>query len=75
MDVLDDAKQLEMRQRDQALASHQAGREREPEQWIEQGQVLCIDCSDPVSIKRLAAKPNAARCIDCQSLHELQDHC
>ena len=75
MDVLDDAKQLEMRQRDQALASHQARQEPEPEQWIDNGIVCCIDCEVPIPTERLDAKPNAARCIECQSLYELQDHC
>lgn len=26
----------------------------------------CIDCGDPIPPGRLAAKPNAPRCFDCQ---------
>jgi DnaK suppressor protein len=75
MDQLDDAAMLEQADRDRALSNQCAHREPEPDQWIEDGVVLCIDCAEPVSQPRLAAKPNAARCIDCQQLHERQDHC
>ncbi|WP_028294273.1 TraR/DksA C4-type zinc finger protein [Oceanobacter kriegii] len=74
MSPLDEAKELEQQDRERALRNH-AARQHEPDQWIENGVVLCIDCAEPVSIKRLAAKPAAARCIDCQQLCELQNHC
>lgn len=31
---------------------------------------LCIDCGKPISLMRLAAKPEAVRCIACQRDHE-----
>lgn len=74
MDILDRAKQAEMADRQRALSAQQE-KTKEPEQLIVAGEVLCIDCDSQVSKPRLAAKPNAARCIGCQSLHELQDHC
>ena len=40
------------------------------EQRISGGQVLCMDCEDEIGAARLAALPNAVRCIDCQSIHE-----
>ncbi|MDP2548070.1 TraR/DksA C4-type zinc finger protein [Oceanobacter sp. 4_MG-2023] len=74
-DPLDAAKEIEVLQREQALANHLSRQVPEPEQWIQDGIVMCIDCACEISPKRLAAKPHAARCIDCQALHELQDHC
>ncbi len=74
MDQLDEAKALEMADRQRAIANHQA-KAQEPEQWIDNGIVCCIDCEVPIPTERLDAKPNAARCIECQSLYELQDHC
>ena len=68
-DQLDTAKELEMLHEAKSLKQHREAA-REPEQWIQNGMVLCIDCSAPVSKKRLAAKPNAARCIHCQTHHE-----
>lgn len=74
MDILDHAKQTEMADRQRAIAA-QREKTKEPEQLIADGEVLCIDCDRQVSKPRLAAKPNAARCIECQSTHELKDRC
>ena len=74
MDILDRAKDLEMDDRKRAIAA-QCEKSKEPAQLVVGGQVLCIDCDDAVSKPRLAAKPNAARCIECQSLHEQMDYC
>ena len=68
-DILDQAEQLESRQRLEALL-HVQQSNYEPEQYNFQGKVLCIDCDLPIQSKRLYAKPNAARCIDCQELWE-----
>lgn len=68
-DQLDRARAIEMRQREAALqeALHTTP---EPPQQIINGVVCCIDCDEPVSPQRLRAKPNAARCIHCQSQEE-----
>ncbi|OPX57058.1 transcriptional regulator, TraR/DksA family [Oceanospirillum multiglobuliferum] len=68
-DILDKAQALECQQRDWALAQHER-RKAEPAQKRIQGQVLCLACGEPVGYARLQAKPNAAYCIDCQSLRE-----
>lgn len=70
MDDADRAKEIEMRDRRAALKM--AKHHPEPAQQIIDDEVLCIDCDTPVSQERLKAKPNAARCIDCQSLHEMK---
>jgi len=31
---------------------------------------FCIDCEQPISVKRLELYPNATRCISCQENHE-----
>ncbi|NVK42130.1 MAG: TraR/DksA C4-type zinc finger protein [Oceanospirillaceae bacterium] len=68
MDDADRAKEIE--QRDRRAAIEMASRHMEPPQQIINGQVLCIDCDEPVQAERLQAKPNAARCIECQGFHE-----
>jgi DnaK suppressor protein len=72
MDAIDNAANLEQFDRDRAL-TEQRNRGAEPPQHIEAGQVLCIDCDTPIGLKRLAAKPTAARCIDCQQLFEYRE--
>ena len=34
----------------------------------------CVDCGDAVPEGRLEAKPEAARCVRCQSKHDRQRH-
>ncbi|HEY2574839.1 MAG TPA: TraR/DksA C4-type zinc finger protein [Streptosporangiaceae bacterium] len=34
----------------------------------------CVDCGDSVPDGRLEAKPEAARCVRCQSKHDRQRH-
>lgn len=74
MDDADRAKEIEILHRRAAL--EMAKRHPEPPQKITNGQVLCIDCDEPVQSKRLEAKPNAARCIECQCIYEKRErHC
>lgn len=71
MDDLDRAKDLEMMQRDIAL-KNTLNRHQDKQQFDEAGNVICIDCAELISPKRLAAKPDAARCVDCKTAHELK---
>ena len=75
MDDLDRAKDLEIFQRDNALNAQKLTAKEPPQDIDQDGNVCCIDCGDEVSRQRLAAKPNAARCIECQQLSELRDKC
>lgn len=72
MDALDEAKELEMADRDRALANHLAS-VIEPPQDVENGIVYCVHCGTPITPERLLAKPDAARCIECQTLHEIKE--
>jgi DnaK suppressor protein len=67
-DILDEAKKLEIRHRQAALDN--ALKRTEPTQQTLDGRVICISCDAPISLDRLAAKPNAARCIHCQQIEE-----
>ncbi len=74
-DPFDTAQELEQLHRQHALKAAQS-RQQEPAQDIDEwGLVHCIDCSDIIPHERLAIKPNAARCITCQQLTELQERC
>ncbi|MGI1669988.1 MAG: TraR/DksA C4-type zinc finger protein [Neptuniibacter sp.] len=69
MDVIDHAKELELKQRQIAL-DKTLKNASEPQQEIIDGVVICIACGIDIPPARLAAKPNAARCIDCQQIEE-----
>lgn len=69
MDQLDHAKALEMQHRQRALQEVLTANPEPPQETLD-GRVVCIDCDHPISTARLAAKPNAARCIGCQQLQE-----
>lgn len=68
-DQLDRAKKLEMGHR-QASLENTLQQAQEPPQEILDGVVVCIDCGINIPLDRLAAKPDAARCINCQSRKE-----
>lgn len=71
MDDADRAKKIEQLHRRAAL--EMAKRHPEPPQKMIAGNVLCIDCDDAISKERLAAKPDAARCIECQSIKDKKE--
>ena len=71
-DIIDRAKDAEMRHRKAALEEFLAN-SKEPEQYVVDGQVLCIRCECAIETARLKAKPEAARCIRCQQ-HEENKH-
>lgn len=71
MDDADRAKQIEMRNERVALKIAQY--HPEPPQKILNTEVICIDCDEPLATTRLTAKPNAARCIECQCIHEKKE--
>jgi len=71
MDDADRAKIIEMQHRRAAVEI--AKTHPEPPQLIVNGIVLCMDCDAPQKENRLTAKPNAARCVECQTQHEKQE--
>lgn len=72
MDAADNAKNFEQLRRKIALDNHKNS-VIEPPQDVVDGVVYCIDCGVQISANRLAAKPNAARCIDCQEIYETRE--
>lgn len=71
MDQLDEAKALEQVDRERALATQKSTRLKEPPQWVEGGEVLCLECALPIEPARLEIKPDAARCTECQNIYEI----
>lgn len=51
------------RECDQEIARIRAG-------LAEEGEVVCVDCDEPIGAARKAALPSADRCIDCQQAYE-----
>jgi DnaK suppressor protein len=70
-DIADQTEALEAFQRELALQA-QAGRRDTTPQVLVGGIVECCDCGDAVSAERLDALPDAARCVDCQALFEVE---
>ncbi|MFD3263347.1 TraR/DksA C4-type zinc finger protein [Phenylobacterium ferrooxidans] len=66
-DVIDDAQRFEAFRRDLALAAALAGERRRD---VVFGVLVCADCDDPMEDERLAARPEAIRCLTCQEAHE-----
>ncbi len=65
-DLLDKAKALEQDFRDKAIKAAR-NTPTEPEQWIEEGVVRCLECCCIIPQARLDIKPNAAYCTPCQT--------
>lgn len=65
-DLCDRASVLEQALHETALAAHRAARCAEPA--APDGR--CIGCGDPIPPERLAARPGAARCVECQEREE-----
>ncbi|MFZ5426470.1 MAG: TraR/DksA C4-type zinc finger protein [Thermodesulfobacteriota bacterium] len=64
MDEADKAQECEAL--DRAAAIRRAAHRRTEEQLVMGGKVFCLGCGEAVPAKRLAAVPDACRCIDCQ---------
>lgn len=68
-DIVDRAQELEDRLRDEALerfrSAHIVG---DGEQVVYPRD--CVQCADPIPLKRLLAQPSAIRCTPCAALYE-----
>lgn len=71
-DVIDRASDTEQLINDSALYQHQRDRERTTQVWCG-GVVVCMDCEAAIPSERLLAIPECARCIDCQTMHEIRE--
>lgn len=72
MDDADRAKVVEQAHRKRALALLQDAAEREKSEGpiMIDGVAHCRDCKEPIPTERLAARPDAARCITCKEILE-----
>lgn len=68
MDTADRAQKFEERERSQALAAQQATATETPREV--DGVRVCLGCEEEIELPRLAANPDAVRCMDCQTLFE-----
>lgn len=69
MDIADKAKERETLHRDESLARHRAAQQQE-KPLIINGIRRCLDCHDPIDLRRIDASPGAVRCTECQQYHE-----
>lgn len=65
MDEIDRAQEQEESQRDFALRN-QLTQRRKTEPLLVDGEHVCIGCFEPIELRRLAAIPDADRCMQCQ---------
>lgn len=69
MDTVDIAKELELKQRDEALKTHFSNQAKETPLIID-GVRVCLDCDAAIPEERIQANPAAVRCTECQSYQE-----
>lgn len=72
MDDADWAKRYEQEDRQRAISAALARPEQPPQQFDDNGNVICLECGDPIPEARLAIKPDAARCTECKARLERQ---
>lgn len=70
MDFADHAADLEQRQRDIALARAKAKSSTDAPPIAPGDSRACLDCGVTINPKRLAIKPGATRCTECQTYHD-----
>jgi len=73
MDDVDHAQELNELFRSQALDAHFRRCGEEFGAMIENARI-CRGCGEEIDPDRLAAKPDAVRCIDCQGKKERKRH-
>lgn len=70
MDDVDRAKELEQEHRLRAVENELASHIERESPLIINGVRCCVDCRDPIPAKRLAARPDSVRCIECKQIKE-----
>lgn len=69
-DIFDRASALEQQERDASIARRKEIAATHDAPFEIEGVRVCLDCCEPIAKKRLKALPTAARCVDCQEIHE-----
>lgn len=73
MDQLDQAKRIEMEQRQREIDA-QIAKGAETETPDEEGGIrYCLSCAIEIDKKRLAARPESVRCVDCKTEKEKRE--
>lgn len=67
-DPNDVATVFEEAERDSVVACH-VNRIKQPPVYIDNERV-CMDCYDPIPIKRIEAYPECVRCVCCEDDHQ-----
>lgn len=70
-DHIDSANDLAQLNTESALYVHQRDKDTTRQIWLG-GVVVCIDCEMAIPSPRLLVIPDCARCIDCQTAHEIR---
>lgn len=61
--------EAELAGRRAAMAEHIAGASKMVPLVVD-GVRVCLDCGYPIDTARIAAQPQAVRCVECQSIYE-----
>ena len=70
-DIADFAFQRELSDTQGRILQQEENQVREAIERVKTGQYgICADCGRPIGKARLAARPEATLCIDCQAKHE-----
>lgn len=76
MDDVDHSQMISEMYLSQALKAHFETKNPPQSPFVkgEGKESVCIDCGEEIDPGRLAAKPDAVRCIDCQGKRERKRH-
>jgi phage/conjugal plasmid C-4 type zinc finger TraR family protein len=75
MDEIDRVQAASEVYQEAAMRSHFNRRKQEIQPEGNAGEKRrCIDCEETIPWARIKAKPNAVRCIGCQTIHEHEEN-
>ena len=70
MDDVDRAQKLEQEHRRRSVENELASHIEKDPSLVINGVRCCVDCGEPIPAERLAARPDAVRCIECKQAKE-----
>lgn len=72
MDIIDEAQRTDREFQEKAIRDHRIirGRALDLQPVTAGGRRICADCEEEIPKARIAANPDAVRCVECQAKHE-----
>ena len=72
MDIIDEANARADMFRENAVNAVRQNNPPESPLYLD-GVRCCLDCEEPIPEERLEARPDAVRCVECQTMNEAHE--